>query len=116
MSTPVTIWHNPRCSKSRETLALLQDKGCEVTERRYLDAPPDADELRDALALLGLPALGLVRQREAAFAELGLSRDSSDADMIAAMAANPRLIERPVVFANGRAALGRPPSAVLAIL
>ncbi len=113
---PVTIWHNPRCSKSRQTLELLRGRGCEITQRRYLDDPPDADELREALCKLDLPALALVRRQEAAFRETGLSADSDEASLIAAMAAHPILIERPVVFAGGRAALGRPPESVLEIL
>ena len=114
--TKVTIWHNPRCTKSRETLALLQDKGCDITERRYLDDAPSADEIRAALDLLGVPAINLVRTKEAEFKAQGLTKDADDATLIAAMAATPKLIERPVVFANGRAALGRPPEAVLEIL
>ncbi len=114
--TTATIWHNPRCAKSRETLALLRDRGVAIEERRYLDSPPTEAELRETLALLGLPAIGLMRTKEAAFRELGLSRDMADDALIAAMAATPKLIERPVVFANGKAALGRPPAAVLEIL
>ena len=114
--TGVTIWHNPRCTKSRETLALLQGKGLDITERRYLDDAPTQAELRAALALLGLPAIGLMRAKEKEFRAQGLSRDSGDDALIAAMAATPKLIERPVVFANGKAALGRPPEAVLEIL
>ncbi|MAQ82190.1 MAG: arsenate reductase (glutaredoxin) [Maritimibacter sp.] len=114
--TKVTIWHNPRCTKSRETLALLHDKGCDVTERRYLDDAPSADEIRAALDLLGVPAIMLVRTKEAEFKAQGLTKDADDATLIAAMAATPKLIERPVVFAKGRAALGRPPEAVLEIL
>ncbi|OWU84242.1 arsenate reductase [Oceanicola sp. 22II-s10i] len=111
----VTIWHNPRCSKSRQTLALLQDRGIEPTVRLYLDDAPSAAELAQALDLLGLAPSGLIRKGEAEFKELGLKEASEDA-ILAAMAAHPRLIERPVVFANGRAALGRPPEAVLDIL
>ncbi len=114
--TKVTIWHNPRCTKSRETLALLQDKGCDITERRYLDDAPTEAEIRDALDLLGVPAIKLMRTKEAEFKAQGLTKDTDDAALIAAMAATPKLIERPVVFANGRAALGRPPEAVLEIL
>ncbi len=114
--TKVTIWHNPRCTKSRETLALLQEKGCDITERRYLDDAPTEAEIRDALALLSLRPIELMRTKEAAFKEQGLTKDSDDATLIGAMAATPKLIERPVVFANGRAALGRPPEAVLDIL
>jgi len=106
------IWHNPRCSKSRQTLALLEAP--EI--RLYLQEPPDADQIAEALRLLDIPAIALVRRGEAVFKELGLSKDTPDAALIAAMAAHPILIERPVVFANGKAALGRPPEAVLAIL
>ncbi|MEZ5887179.1 MAG: arsenate reductase (glutaredoxin) [Paracoccaceae bacterium] len=112
----LTLWHNPRCSKSRETLALLEAQGHRPTIRLYLEDPPSAAELRAALALLGQPAIALVRTGEAEFRDLGLSRDTSEADLIAAMAAHPRLIERPLLIANGKAALGRPPEAVLAIL
>ena len=112
----ITLWHNPRCSKSRATLALLQERGCSITERRYLNDTPTEDELRAALKLLGVAPIDLVRTGEAEFRAQGLSRDSSENDLITAMAATPRLIERPVVFANSRAALGRPPEAVLDIL
>jgi arsenate reductase len=110
-----TIWHNPRCSKSRETLALLEAQGIAPAIRLYLQDPPSEAELRDALTRLGLPARDLIRRKEAAFRDAGLSPDSSDATLIAAMAANPVLIERPVVFHDDRAALGRPPEAVLAL-
>ncbi len=110
------MWHNPRCSTSRATLKLLQDRGLKVAQRRYLDDPPTEVELRDALALLGIPAIALVRRKEPDYRAAGLTQDSPDERIIAAMAAHPRLIERPVVFADGKAALGRPPEAVLAIL
>lgn len=112
----MTIWHNPRCSKSRETLALLTERGLDPVVRNYLQDPPSAAEIGAALKVLGLPAHDVLRKGEPAFRDLGLSRDMAEADLIAAMAANPALIERPVVFANGRAAIGRPPEAVLAIL
>ncbi len=111
----ITIWHNPRCSKSRETLALLTDKGITPEVRLYLDDVPTADELRSALATLGMTAGELVRRKEALFKELDLT-DASVDQLIDAMVANPKLIERPIVFANGRAALGRPPENVLSIL
>ena len=111
----ITIWHNPRCSKSRETLALLTDKEITPEVRLYLDDVPTADELRSALATLGLTAGELVPRKEALFKELDLA-DANDDQLIDAMVANPKLIERPIVFANGRAALGRPPENVLAIL
>ena len=110
------IYHNPRCSKSRQTLALLTDQGHDVTERRYLDDAPSEDEIRVALDLLGIEPIALMRVKEAAFREQGLRRDDAPEQLIAAMAKTPKLIERPVVFANGKAALGRPPEAVLDIL
>lgn len=110
----ITIWHNPRCSKSRQTLALLE--GRDVTVRLYLEDAPSVEELRAAQAALGLPVIQMVRSKEAEFKELGLSKDSPEDALLAAMASHPRLIERPVVFANGKAALGRPPEAVLEIL
>ena len=111
----ISIWHNPRCSKSRETLALLADKGITPEVRLYLDDVPTADELRSALATLGLTAGELVRRKEALFKDLDLA-SANDDQLIDAMVANPKLIERPIVFANGRAALGRPPENVLSIL
>lgn len=112
----VSIWHNPRCSKSRQTLALLQDQGIAPEVRLYLDDVPSETEIRAALKLLGIPALALVRRGEAQFKEAGLTKDSDDDALIAGMVKFPKLIERPVVFANGKAALGRPPEDVLKIL
>lgn len=112
----VIIWHNPRCSKSHQTLALLQERGLTPVERRYLDDAPTLDELRAAQAALGVSAIDMVRMKEALFKELGLSKTDSDATLLQAMADHPRLIERPVVFANGKARNGRPPEAVLGIL
>lgn len=109
----VTIWHNPRCSKSRQTLALLQEKGIEPVIRQYLQDTPSEADVRDALAQLGRPAADLVRKGEPAYREAGLSKDSNPDTLIAAMVRFPKLIERPVVFAKGRAAIGRPPEAVL---
>lgn len=110
----ITIWHNPRCSKSRQTLALIESKG-DVTIRKYLEDAPTADELRAARDLLGVSAIDMMRPKETTFKEMGLSKTDDDETLIAAMAANPKLIERPIVFANGKAALGRPPEAVLAL-
>ena len=112
----VVIWHNPRCSKSRQTLALLEERGVAPQVRLYLEDGPSEAELREALALLGLPAGDLVRRGEAAFKEEGLSKGSSDAEILAAMVRVPKLIERPIVFAGDKAAIGRPPEAVLDIL
>ena len=113
----VTIYHNPRCSKSRQTLALLQERGVTPTVVEYLKTPPDAATLGDILAKLGCPPRQLMRVKEAVYRELGLGDENlSDADLIQAMIDNPILIERPIVLAGDRAALGRPPEAVLAIL
>jgi len=113
----IRIFHNPRCSKSRATLVLLQERGFEPEITLYLENPPDAGELRSILGKLGLKARQLMRTGEAEFRELGLSDTSlSEKALIAAMAAHPRLIERPIVLANGKAAIGRPPEAVLEIL
>jgi arsenate reductase len=112
----ITIWHNPRCSKSRQTLALLEERGEEVQVRRYLDDTPSVEELRLTRDTLGLRAIEMMRTGEALFKELGLSKSDGDETLIAAMAENPKLIERPVVFANGQARIGRPPDAVLEIL
>lgn len=107
-----TIWHNPRCSKSRQTLALLAEKGIDPEVRLYLADPPSEAELIAVLDQLGLGSRDLIRKGETAYKEAG-PRDADDAALIAAMAANPALIERPVVIHGGRAALGRPPQNVL---
>jgi len=113
----VTIYHNPRCSKSRQTLALLREKGEDPTIVEYLTTPPDAATLRDILARLGLSPRALMRKKESPYKELGLDDDSlDDAALIAAMVANPILIERPIVVTADKAALGRPPENVLTIL
>lgn len=110
------IWHNPRCSKSRQTLALLQERGLTPRIIDYRETPPDASELRDTLKKLGRTAIEIIRTGDALFRELGLSKTDSQAQLISAMASNPMLIERPIVFSGTKAALGRPPEAVLDIL
>ncbi|MGH8182434.1 MAG: arsenate reductase (glutaredoxin) [Rhodanobacteraceae bacterium] len=113
----VVIWHNPRCSKSRGALELLQARGIEPVVVDYQKNPPGADEIERALKLLDLRPRGLMRKGEARYAELDLDNPAlSHGQLVAAMAANPILIERPIVFANGEAAIGRPPENVLAIL
>ncbi len=113
----VTIYHNPRCSKSRQTLALLQEKGIEPEIVQYLDTPPDAATLKDLLKKLDLAPRELMRRKEAAYKENGLNDEGLDDDaLIAAMVSNPILIERPIVVNGGKAALGRPPEQVLDIL
>ena len=113
----IRIFHNPRCSKSRATLALLQERGIEPEITLYLESPPDADELRSILQKLGLAARELMRKGEAEYREQGLADESlTEDELIAAMVASPRLIERPIVLANGRAAIGRPLESVIEIL
>lgn len=109
-----TIWHNPRCSKSRQTLALLEEKGITPTIRKYLEDAPSAAEINDVLQKLGKAPLELMRTKEAEFKELSLKGASDDA-LIAAMASHPKLIERPVVIEGEKAAIGRPPESVLAL-
>jgi len=111
----VIIYHNPRCSKSRQALALLAARGIRPRIVEYLETPPDEAELERLLHLLGLTARQLLRKKEAA--ELGLNKpDISDEQLIAGMAKHPIVIERPIVVNGDRAALGRPPEAVLKIL
>jgi arsenate reductase len=113
----VQILHNPRCSKSRATLQLLRDRGIEPEIILYLETPPDSGQLKSILAALGRGPRELMRTGEAEYREQGLADASlGDEQLIAAMVATPRLIERPIVLANGRAAVGRPPEAVLDIL
>jgi arsenate reductase len=112
-----TIFHNPRCSKSRATLALLQENGIEPDIRLYLENPPDAAELAGILKKLGKSPRELMRKGEAEYREQSLGDETlDDGQLIAAMCATPKLIERPIVLANGKAAVGRPPESVLAIL
>jgi arsenate reductase len=112
------IFHNPRCSKSRATLALLHERGADVTVVEYLNAPPSAEELRMLCEKLKVSALDITRKKEKRFLELGLSAgdDRSEAEWFRILSENPVLIERPIVIVNGRAAMGRPPENVLSIL
>ncbi|MFU8817859.1 MAG: arsenate reductase (glutaredoxin) [Pseudomonadales bacterium] len=117
MNTSVTIYHNPRCSKSRQALALLQQRGVEPTIVLYLETPPDSARLQQLLALLGLEARQLLRSGEAPYQELGLAEPSlTDDELIQAMVAHPILIERPIVVSAKGAVLGRPPENVLQLL
>lgn len=113
----VTIYHNPRCSKSRQTLALIEEQGVAPVIVEYLKTPPSAVELKAILKKLGLKPQDIVRTKEARYAELGLKdRAVSDDELIALLVENPVLIERPIVVAGNKAAIGRPPEKVLAIL
>lgn len=110
----ITLWHNPRCSKSRAALALLE--GQDIAVRLYLKDAPSEAELRAAHVLLGGGVITMMRTGEAAFKEAGLTKDSGDDALFAAMAAHPILIERPLALTETRAIMGRPPEAVLALL
>lgn len=110
------IWHNPRCSKSRQTLQLLQEHGIEPEVRLYLQDPPSRAELDRVLKALDREPRELMRINEPPYKELGLGEVTSRAKLIEAMVEHPALIERPVVIRGDRAALGRPPEAVLTIL
>lgn len=113
----ITLYHNPRCSKSREALALLEAKGQEPRIVRYLDTPPDAATLKSLLKSLGISARELLRRKEPEYAELGLDDPKlSEAKLIAAMVTHPRLIERPIAVDGKRAVIGRPPEKVLELL
>lgn len=113
----VTIYHNPKCSKSRATLEILQEKGVELSIIEYLKTPPTSGELTDILRLLVMEPRDLMRKGEEPYSEKNLSDDSLTREqLIDAMISDPILIERPIVLAGGRARIGRPPESVLEIL
>ena len=113
----IEIYHNPRCSKSRQTLALLREKGVEPEIREYLKTPPDKEALERILGMLGIEPRDLMRKKESEYKEAGLDNaDLTRDQLIQAMVDHPRLIERPIVVTQGKAALGRPPESVLDIL
>jgi arsenate reductase len=106
----LTIYHNPKCTKSRQTLQLLQDKGEDPEIIKYLDTPPDVKTLRTLVNKLGLErAHDLVRTKEKEYKEAGLSKDSDDETVLQAIADYPKLLERPVVVRGNQAVIGRPP-------
>lgn len=112
-----TIYHNPRCSKSRQTLALLEENGIEPAVVLYLNEPPSATELKAIIKKLGIAARDLLRNKEADYKALNLSNaDLDDSALIAAMVKHPKLIERPIVIKGNNAVLGRPPENVLTLL
>jgi arsenate reductase len=114
---PTTIYHNPKCSKSRQTLELLKEKGITPTVIEYLKTPPTVETLKVILGQLGMAPRDLMRKKEDIYTELKLDNLSlSEDDLIDSMVRHPILIERPIVLANGKAALGRPPEQVLDIL
>lgn len=115
--TTVTIFHNPRCSKSRETLALLESKGITPEVRLYLETPLQKPELEQILSQLGMSPRELIRTSEQAYKDQNLKNaELTDDALIEAMVSTPKLVQRPIVVANNRASLGRPPEQVLEIL
>jgi arsenate reductase (glutaredoxin) len=112
---PVTIYHNPRCSKSRETLQLIRESGFQPHIIEYMDSPPSVETLRDLLKKLGMQAGDLVRRKETAFRDMKLA-SADEQTLIEAMSREPRLIQRPIVVRGRQARLGRPPEDVLEIL
>ena len=112
-----TIYHNPRCSKSRQTLAILEEKGVDIDIIEYLQTSPDKKTLSKILKQLGIAPSALIRKGESVFKELKLANKLDDDDaLLDAMIDNPILIERPIVLANDKACIGRPPESVLDIL
>ena len=110
----VEIYHNPRCSKSRQTLQILQEHGVDAEIREYLKTPPHRETLESVLAMLKMEPRDLMRKGENEYKEAGLdNQELSREQLIQAMLDHPKLIERPIVIHNGRAALGRPPESVL---
>lgn len=113
----VKIYHNPRCGKSRQTLQLLQEHGIQPDIIEYLKNPPNSNELAAILRLLNIGPRELMRSKEAEYKALGLDNPAlTEAELLNALVSTPKLIERPIVLAHGKAAIGRPPEAVLAIL
>ena len=117
MTDTVTLYHNPRCSKCRATMQLLEDNDIQANVVEYLNSPPDAGTLASLLDMLGLEPRELMRKHETEYREAGLDNpELTREQLIAAMVKYPKLIERPIVVSNGKAAIGRPPEKVLDIL
>jgi arsenate reductase len=115
--TDIIFYHNPRCSKSRETLALVDNEQHNIEIIKYLETPPSIETIQTLITQLGFDsARQLMRTKETLYKELDLANEDNESALITAMQANPKLIERPIVVANGKAAIGRPPESVLSIL
>ena len=114
--TTVTIWHNPRCSKSRSALAILEENGITPTEVRYLETPPSKSDIVTVLAALAMEAKDIVRKGEAVYKTLNLSAQSTNEEILNALVENPILIERPIIISGDRAVIGSPPENVTSLL
>ncbi len=112
----ITIWHNPRCSKSRQALALLDDNGCEKEIIKYLEQTPNKSEIKKVLAMLGISPRELMRTKEDIYKELDLKNENNEEKLIEAMAENPKLIERPIIIKGNKAIIARPPEKALELL
>lgn len=113
-----TIYHNPRCSKSRNALSILNENGFHITEVRYLETPPSSAELKELCKLMNKTPLEIVRTGESLFKELGLNKsdNKTDDEWLQVLAQNPKLIERPIVKIGDKAIMGRPPENILLIM
>lgn len=112
----VTIWHNPRCGKSRDSFKLLEERGIDAEVVKYLDTPPTKEEIKEVLKMLGVSAREMMRTKEAIYKELDLKNENDDEKLIEAMVANPKLIERPIVIKDGKAVIGRPIENVIELI
>lgn len=113
----ITIWHNPRCSKSRDSFKLLEERGLDARVVKYLDETPSMEELQNMLKMLGMTsAQELMRTKEAIYKELNLKEETSEEALLQAMIANPKLIERPIVIKGNKAVIGRPIEKVIELL
>lgn len=104
----ITIWHNPRCKKSRDALKLLEEKNLDIKIVKYLEQTPNEQEIKDVLLMLGIAAKDLIRTKEAIYKEHDLKNVKNEEELIKAMVNNPKLIERPVVIKDGDAVIARP--------
>ena len=112
----LTIMHNPRCSKSREALKILEENGVNAEIVKYLETPPTKEDIKELLKMLGINARDLMRTKEEIYKELNLKDVTDEEKLIEAMAEHPRLIERPIVIKDGKAVIGRPPSKIVDFL
>jgi len=116
MMQEITIWHNPKCSKSREAIAILDASGCESKIVKYLETSPNTQEIKKVLMMLGINARALMRIKEELYKELKLGEEPNEERLIEAMAQNPKLIERPIIIKGNKAIIGRPPSLIVDFL
>jgi arsenate reductase len=112
----IKIWHNPRCSKSRDSFKLLEEKGIDAEVVKYLEDVPTKEELKELLGMLDMSARELMRTKEVVYKELNLKDESSEEALIEAMVANPKLIERPIVIRGDKAVIGRPIEKVIELI